>query len=400
MKILYVYSNCSQKKYNELFSRSNEMILQQAQKYHSLLIEGIINNGVEVTCISGLPVNRNLTKSLVIRGETENTEGVSYIYYSTLNLPILRQLGIFMNGFLKTIHFCRQNKDAVIICDILNIANSSGALLAAKICRKSTLGIVTDVPGILANNSQVQLGIRKLKNDVITAANQFILHRFDSYVFLTEPMNKLINREKRPFIILEGHADLKMQNMATFFPKKYDKKVVMYAGSLKKIYGIGMLTEAFIKVGVEDSELHIYGDGDFAEKLSKICKEHSSIKYFGVKPNGYIVNEQLRATLLVNPRPTGEEYTKYSYPSKNMEYMVSGTPTLTTKLPGMPVEYNDYVYLIEKETVDGISAALKECLLRSQEELNEKGSRAKQFVLKEKNNVVQAKKIIEMIIEL
>ena len=29
--------------------------------------------------------------------------------------------------------------------------------------------------------------------------------------------------------------------------------------------------------------------------------------------------------------------------------MVSGTPVLTTKLPGMPKEYDDYVYIIEDE---------------------------------------------------
>ena len=58
------------------------------------------------------------------------------------------------------------------------------------------------------------------------------------------------------------------------------------------------------------------------------------------------VAEELKATLLVNPRPTTEEFTIYSFPSKNMEYMASGTPLLTTKLPGMPEEYHQYVLAI------------------------------------------------------
>ena len=36
-----------------------------------------------------------------------------------------------------------------------------------------------------------------------------------------------------------------------------------------------------------------------------------------------IVKEEKKSTLLVNPRFTNEEYTKYSFPSKNMEYMAS-----------------------------------------------------------------------------
>ena len=34
--------------------------------------------------------------------------------------------------------------------------------------------------------------------------------------------------------------------------------------------------------------------------------------------NDRVVEEQLRATLLVNPRPTAAAFTKYSFPSKNM----------------------------------------------------------------------------------
>jgi hypothetical protein len=42
---------------------------------------------------------------------------------------------------------------------------------------------------------------------------------------------------------------------------------------------------------------------------------------------------------------------KILFSSKNKEYMVSGTSTLTSNLPGMSEEYKQYVYLIEDETV-------------------------------------------------
>ena len=42
-----------------------------------------------------------------------------------------------------------------------------------------------------------------------------------------------------------------------------------------------------------------------------------------------------------------------------MEYMVSGTPMMTTVLPGMPEEYYPYVWLIEDETEDGAAQELK-----------------------------------------
>lgn len=98
---------------------------------------------------------------------------------------------------------------------------------------------------------------------------------------------------------------------------------------------------------------------------------------------------------MINPRSSKEEFTKFSFPSKNMEYMASGTPLLTAKLPGMPKEYYDYVYFFENETEEGITESLKNILSKNKDELYQKGYLAKKFVLKEKNNIVQAKRFLE-----
>ena len=56
--------------------------------------------------------------------------------------------------------------------------------------------------------------------------------------------------------------------------------------------------------------------------------------------------------------------------------MVSGTPVLTTVLPGMPKEYYPYVYLLEDETPEGVSQKLHDLLLLSEEERKKKGLEA------------------------
>lgn len=110
----------------------------------------------------------------------------------------------------------------------------------------------------------------------------------------------------------------------------------------------------------ENFRLKLFGSGPFVEKLkTKYTKKDSRIQYMGVAPNAEVVAAELDASLLVNPRPTHEEFTKYSFPSKNIEYMASGTPLLTTKLPGMPKEYYPYVFLIENESVEGYAKALE-----------------------------------------
>lgn len=76
--------------------------------------------------------------------------------------------------------------------------------------------------------------------------------------------------------------------------------------------------------------------------------------------------------------------------------MSTGRPLLTTKLPGMPVEYYPFVYLFETETLEGYKVTLKEVLEKGYDELEKKGRDAQHWVLKNKNNIVQTKRIIEL----
>ncbi len=60
-----------------------------------------------------------------------------------------------------------------------------------------------------------------------------------------------------------------------------------------------------------------------------------------------VLRLQKSCMVLLNPRPSHHEYTKYIFQSKSLEYMSSGTPVITSRLPGIPKKYYDYVYLIE-----------------------------------------------------
>ena len=134
-----------------------------------------------------------------------------------------------------------------------------------------------------------------------------------------------------------------------------------------------------------------------AKSILEKCVSASHARSEERRLNAEIVEREMAATLLVNPRPTGEEYVKYSFPSKTMEYMSTGTPVLTTVLPGMPKEYHPYVYLLEEETADAIAEKLRQIFAQPADALFEKGMAAREFILKEKNNVKQAGKILAML---
>ena len=382
MHILYAVTTCSDRVYQQLFSHVKTKPAFQSQKYHRLLIEGLAKNA-RVDVVANAPVNRSVLKENFLRLSEEDEGGAHYTYLPAVRNPALKALVVGFGTFFRVLTM-GSRKSAVIV-DCLNRVTALSALLAARLTGKECIGIVTDLPDMLSG-SRFSKGL----------AN-FVIRHCTGYVLLTEAMNDYLNKKGKPYVILEGHSDITMEDKIPSMDKKTAPRVVFYAGGVSRQYGLANLVEGFRMAAPENARLHIYGPGDFVKELEQIAKEDERIFYGGMLLNSEIVAKEQEATLLVNPRPTDEEYVKYSFPSKTMEYMASGTPVLTTVLPGMPKEYHPYVYLLRDETADGISAMLTEVLSETDEALFRKGCEARRFVLEEKNNVIQAKKILDML---
>jgi len=387
MTIIYISTLCSKKNYARLFSESKYKGDQQIQKYHKLMVKGFIANDIPVFAVTSPPINRDNCSKRFVQLRIENNNLLKYYYLLTINIGVVKNLVHFFGSFMITLILIILHKKCVVICDVLNISSGFGAILASRLMNKKSIGIVTDLPSMMARKP----------NAAIVKINNFFINQFSSYIFLTEQMNEVLNKKSKPYLIIEGQVDMQMKDTSNLLENKSKIRICHYAGGLQVKYGIELLVKAFLLAEINNCELHLYGSGDYESELIKICQQYKNIKYFGIIDNDLVVKEQIKSTLLINPRPTNESFTKYSFPSKNMEFMVSGTPMLTTKLPGMPRVYNEYIYLIEEETIDGLAKTLKEILGKSNEELHEKGRMAKEFVLRNKSNKIQAARVVKFV---
>jgi glycosyltransferase involved in cell wall biosynthesis len=392
IKILYLSSLCSLKEYERMFNQYGKTSSHASQKYNRMMVDGLKYNGANIDALSQREYPVKNRQPFYIRTAIDEEEGIKYTYLPCLNIKIIRRLFLILSAFIEIVKWCVKNKSGVIVCDIILGELAIAANMATLIVKRKKIAIVTDVPIYRAGKPENIL--RKFTANIKN--KQIFL--FDGYIFLTKFMNDLLNPLRKPYMIIEGFVDVKMANVENKIEDKYNTRVCMMAGLLDKVFGVEMLVKAFIKANMPNTELHLYGNGDYVDELKLICKEHDYIKYFGEVLNLYIVNEELKSTLMINPRPSTEEYTKYSFPSKNMEYMVSGTPILTTKLPGIPKEYYDYIFLLEDESVDGLAELLKKIMSMNNLELHGFGIKAKEWVLNEKNNIISTKKIIDMLI--
>lgn len=395
-RILYISALSSQKLIDELYQQTKVDPGFAVQKFNRLLVSGLIENLAEVTVLSAPPVGRHNSSKIFWHRLQETEKGIVYSYLNFINLPGIRQACLTIETFFRTLFWSigKKTSESAIVCDALNASMCVAAVMACKITGIQTLGVMTDMPGLMVRFEQEQK--MPWRTRMATGLIKWCLNNFRKYVFLTEAMN-IVNKHRCPYIVMEGMSDSSMAAYERTFEAK-SVKTIMYAGGLHERYGLKTLTEAFMMLPQENFRLKLYGSGPFVEKLKeKYCKEDSRVQYMGVASNAEVVAAELDASLLVNPRPTLEEFTKYSFPSKNIEYMASGTPLLTTKLPGMPKEYYSYVFLIEDESVEGYTNALENTLSQSDEVLYSFGRKAKNFVLEKKNSLEQAYRIIELI---
>ena len=382
MHIIYAVTTCSDRVYRQLFAHVKVKPAFQSQKYHRLLIEGLAASA-KVDVVANPPVNRSVLKENFVHLPEEEEGGARYHYIPAVRHPVLKALFQGFGTFFRTLTMGR--RDAVVMIDCLNRITGLAAMLAARLSGKRCIGIVTDLP-VMLNGGKFSVGL----------AN-FVIRHCTGYVFLTEAMNDYLNKKGKPYVVLEGHSDITMRDRIPSIEKKSSVRIVCYAGAVGSAYGLDNLVQGFRMANLENTQLHIYGAGDYVEHLEHIAREDDRVYYGGMLLSSEIVEKEQEVTLLVNPRPSDASFTKYSFPSKTMEYMASGTPVLTTPLPGMPPEYHPHVFLFEEETAEGMAKKLQEVLALSDEELFRKGCEARRFVLEEKNNVVQAKKILDML---
>lgn len=316
-----------------------------------------------------------------------------------LNLPLIKNFSRYhyLKSYFKKWALDKSGETKVVIAYAMTFTFTHILRYLKKLNNDViTCLIVPDLPQYmnLSNNKNIIYNLTKsIEIGLIESDIKYI----DSYVLLTEYMRSALNINV-PYVVIEGISTNLFDKIKTV-PKENGIRTILYSGGLNEKYGVITLIQAFEMLHEKNYRLIICGSGDAESYIKKAAQRDKRIIFKGLLKREEVLELQKNATVLVNPRPNNEEYTMYSFPSKNLEYLSSGTPLISYRLSGIPNEYNDYIYFVNDDTEDknGLFITLKEVLAKSDTELEEKGSRAKEFVLKEKNCVNQTKKMLNMI---
>ena len=216
---------------------------------------------------------------------------------------------------------------------------------------------------------------------------------FDSFVVLTKYLAEAMEIGDRPYTIV----DCIINDAAITLPacnNNKDRRRFLYTGSTRSSNGIKTLVDAFEYL--PDAELWICGSGDSDDYIREKDRKLNNVSFFGSIDHCKIADIQAQCDYMINPRTPAGGLTKYSFPSKTAEYMMTGKPTVMYKLEGLSDDYDELLTFIYSEDPKGLADELKEILNTDQLQLLARARRARNYVMREKSPEAQAGRIISM----
>lgn len=387
-------------KYHEIERDSIYGIQNAANVFQWNIVKGLFENGVKsIELINSIYIGsypRKYRQAFIPSYRFAVQEGVSGKNIGFLNLPVIKEIGRFKSIKKSLKEWALNGKDNKVVIAYAATYPMTKALSYIKDINPNikTCLVVPDLP-VYMNLSQSKTSLLHHIKDKIVAAEML---KADCYVLLTEQMKDMIDgADKKPATIVEGMSSVGRDERANHdCSDKLPFKYFLYTGTLNYQYGIMNLLDSYESAETGDVHLVICGEGEASEEIRKREKNNDRIHFLGCCSHEKAMELQKGAFALVNPRCNEGEYTKYSFPSKIMEYMSSGRPTIAYLLDGMPKEYSKYIVCIE-EKPDGIRSALEYVVHKGEDFCETFGKVAREFVLDKKNCKSQMKKVLEML---
>ena len=328
-------------------------------------------------------------------GKNRGVNGLNVGYF---NLIAVKNVSIYQLAKKNIRKWARQTEGEKVIL----IYSAFLPFLKAAIAAKKEFDdlkvylIMPDLPQFMGGpNNALYKAFKKMTNNELRKS----FDQVDGFVLISKFMAELLPGENKPMAVVEGIFN-DVLNIVTAPKRDSDKKIVLYTGTLARRYGILSLLEAFSLIDDKNYLLVICGDGDTKEDINLAAEKDTRIIYKGSVDRTEVLKLQQQASLLVNPRTAQGEFTRFSFPSKTMEYLASGVPALLYKLPGIPDEYYDYCYSLEDISIPSLAAKIIEILSLDPKILAEKGLKAREFVLNNKNPEKQCEKVYKLIEEI
>lgn len=350
--------------------------------------------------ISAMPVSNYPLNQKIFFGYSSFKDGnYKGVYIPFLNILILKHITRFLTAlFLLLYHILVRNFKTIFVHGV-----HSPYLILCYLF--SIFGvkyhvILTDPAGVvLPTDSKFTQFFKTIDKNLVG----FFIRHADTVICLSPYLVEhyqinsnhivfpgILNKDFRNFV-----DESRLKNIENIKDKVFK---ITYAGGLNEAYGIKLLVDAV--AGLNKSipiELLLYGKGDQVNYIKDKSLIDSRIKYMGFCNTEELVPALLTSDLLVNPRPSNQEFAILSFPSKLIEYLYTGVPVLTTRIKSIPDDYQEHFFYIDDESIIGIQNSILDIIQLPEKIRAEKAHKASNFIKKNASDEAVGKKLSLMI---
>ena len=392
--VLIVSTACSNQMYNIVSDSRTKKSLDPAQRVFLTLAKELNELGNSVTCITVIPYSKNNVNIKYFEKKEELVDGIKFVYPAFRIGTVERLLDIKNNGIVEVENWIKtkSDKEKVLICDSLVIPLCSKARKRCKANGILSFAYVTDYPSMATNIKKSKRSIKTFFQRIFDCYADYDIRKYDGYIVVAEKLIDLIKPKNRKHIVVEDIAEI---------PNFFDRTIpnndcfsIVYGGALCERFGINKLVDAIELIPKEQISMTFYGSGESVSYISSREKYDNRIHYGGVVSYEELQAIQKKADLLINPRPSNEKFAAYSFPSKTTSYMISGTPVLTTRIPGIPEDYYPYLFLFSGESANEMAERIEEISEYPKEQLFDFGKVALEYLINNKGSKRQTLRII------
>ena len=355
-----------------------------------------LRKDVEITCITVTPLASYPSEKNIYQKyeKKELVPGVTSHRISYCNLPVVKQFWQIMSMYRTAKRIIRDTEAETIFC--FNLFPQIGIpmrWLKKKNPKLDTVCLLADLP---IDDKTDRKGVSTWLRSFFEKSTWKSMKICDRYIVLNKHViDKYL--PSKEYIVIDGgvdEVDIEKYNMPV---QKGNEHNILYCGALTEYNGILNLIEAMEILSKKDIILDIYGSGYLENIVKNAALKNPQIRFHGRVSNQEVMQKQKEAWLLINPRVVNDPIAQVTFPSKTFEYLLSGTPVLSTRLNGYTHEYDEAMIYLENDSPENIALAIEKISSYSANKLEKIADQGKKLVVECRNWEVQSSKILDFL---
>ena len=142
-----------------------------------------------------------------------------------------------------------------------------------------------------------------------------------------------------------------------------EKKIFVFAGTINSENGVTLLVEFLRECDKFNFEIHFYGDGEGSSIIRELSMIDDRVVFFGRISDSALQKKLIEADFLINLRDPEGISANYSFPSKLIKFMATGTPVISNRFPGLDSCYVSFIHLVDDYSVKALAKVMSSLLM-------------------------------------